>query len=71
MSVIFPKWTNVLPTALAIGGFLGLTSVVGGFWYYATPKFFKVGYMPTQPGGGDVRLVRLLHVAVAVPAVHA
>jgi len=31
---------------------LGLCSVVGGFWYYATPKFFKVGYMPHQPGGG-------------------
>jgi hypothetical protein len=52
VSVIFPKWTNVLPTALAILGIGGLTSVVGGFYYYATPKFFKVGYMPKQPGGG-------------------
>jgi hypothetical protein len=25
---------------------------VGGFWYYATPKFYRVGYMPKQPGGG-------------------
>ncbi|HYE62779.1 MAG TPA: cytochrome c3 family protein [Phycisphaerales bacterium] len=52
MSVIFPKWTNVLPTVIAIGAVGVLTSVVGGFWYYATPKFFRVGYMPTQPGGG-------------------
>lgn len=52
MSVIFPKWLNVLPTVAAVGGLLAATSVVGGFWYFATPKFFKVGYMPKQPGGG-------------------
>jgi hypothetical protein len=52
VSVIFPKWMNVLPTVAAIGGLLGFTGVVGGFWYYATPKFYKVGYMPKQPGGG-------------------
>lgn len=52
MSAIFPKWTNVLPTVLAVGVLGGLTSVVGGFWYYATPSFFDVGYMPNQPGGG-------------------
>lgn len=52
MSLLFPKWTNVLPTLFAVGALGGLCSVVGGFWYYATPKFFKVGYMPKQPGGG-------------------
>lgn len=52
MSVLFPKWMNALPTIAAIGTIVGGLSVVGGFWYYATPKFFKVGYMPTQPGGG-------------------
>lgn len=52
MSRIFPKWMNLLPTIAAVGGLVGATSVVGGFWYYATPKFFKVGYMPKQPGGG-------------------
>jgi hypothetical protein len=52
LSVIFPKWINVLPTLAAVGGLLGATSVVGGFWYYATPKYFKVGYMPKQPGAG-------------------
>jgi hypothetical protein len=25
---------------------------VGGFWYYATPKFYRVGYQPKQPGSG-------------------
>jgi hypothetical protein len=52
VSRIFPKWMNVLPTVVAVGGLLGATSVIGGFWYFATPKFFKVGYMPKQPGGG-------------------
>lgn len=52
MSVLFPKWMNVLPTVLAIGGACAVTGIVGGFWYYATPKFFRVGYMPKQPGGG-------------------
>jgi len=52
VSLIFPKWTNLIPTVAAVGT-LGLgATVVGGFWYYATPKFFQVGYMPTQPGGG-------------------
>lgn len=52
MSALFPKWMNVLPTMAAIGGLLGATTMVGAFWYYATPKYFKVGYMPTQPSGG-------------------
>ena len=50
MSVLFPKWLNILPTAGAIGGVGGLTAVVAAFWYWATPSFWNVGYMPTQPG---------------------
>ena len=52
MSVIFGKWMNTLPTLGALGAVGGLCTVVGGFWYYATPKFWEIGYMPTQPGGG-------------------
>lgn len=52
MSAIFPKWMNLFPTVAALGGLAGATGVVGGFWYYATPKYWNVGYMPTQPGGG-------------------
>ncbi len=42
----------MMPTLgfFAAGGFVVL--VVAGFWYYATPKFWEVGYMPTQPGSG-------------------
>jgi hypothetical protein len=52
LSSMFPKWMNALPTVGAVAGVGGLCTVVAGFWYYATPKFFEVGYMPHQPGGG-------------------
>lgn len=52
MSVLFPKWMNAFPTVAAIGGVGFLTTAVAGFWYFATPKFWEIGYMPTQPGGG-------------------
>lgn len=52
MSLIFPKWLNSLPPLIAVGVVGGLTATVGAFWYYATPKFWRVGYMPIQPGGG-------------------
>lgn len=30
----------------------GLTLVIGLVWYYFTPKYWRVGYMPTQPIAG-------------------
>lgn len=52
MSVLFPKSFNVFPTVAAMAGLAGALTAIGGLWYYATPKFWRVGYMPTQPGGG-------------------
>ena len=52
MSILFPKAMNAFPTVAAVGSVAVLTTVVGAFWYYATPNFWEVGYMPTQPGGG-------------------
>lgn len=49
MSNLFPKWTNILPTVGAISAGLGLTMVVAAVWYYFTPSFWEVGYMPKQP----------------------
>ncbi len=49
MSNLFPKWTNLLPTVGAISAGLGLTMVVAAVWYYFTPNFWEVGYMPKQP----------------------
>jgi hypothetical protein len=51
MSAIFPKWTSRLPAILIVGGALTATSVVGGLWYYFTPKYTRVGYQPVQPVG--------------------
>ncbi|MBE7156828.1 MAG: cytochrome c3 family protein [Rhodospirillales bacterium] len=49
MANIFPRWSNTLaPKAIFFGGLVG-TTVVLGVWYYFTPKYTRVGYMPTQP----------------------
>jgi hypothetical protein len=52
VSLRFARWTNALPTLFAGGAFFGLVGVVWGTWYWATPDFFEVGYMPRQPGSG-------------------
>jgi len=52
VSLLFPKWFNAFPTAFALGGLCTATVAVAGVWYYFTPKFWAVGYEPTQPGGG-------------------
>lgn len=63
MSVLFPKSFNVFPTVAAIAGLCVAGSAIGGFWYYATPKFFEVGYQPKQPGdpGSEVGFPHHLH----------
>lgn len=52
MSTIFPKWINTLPPLLLGGAVSTAGLAVAGVWYYATPAFWEVGYMPDQPGGG-------------------
>lgn len=52
MAGLFPRWMNALPTLGAIAGLGGAVLVVTGTWYYATPDFFEVGYMPAQPDEG-------------------
>jgi hypothetical protein len=49
MSDIFPKWTNRLPIKVLFGAFLLGSATVVGTWYYATPKYSRVGYQPIQP----------------------
>ena len=49
MANLFPRWSNTLaPKVIVCAGVLA-TAVTCGFWYYATPKYTRVGYMPTQP----------------------
>jgi hypothetical protein len=49
MSDIFPKWTNKLPSRIALGAALIATGVTVGVTYYFTPKYLDVGYQPIQP----------------------
>ena len=49
MANLFPRWSNSLaPKAIFFGGLVG-TALTLGIWYYFTPKYTRVGYMPTQP----------------------
>lgn len=49
MPAIFPRWTNKIPLAIGIlGPFVG-AGLIGGVWYYFSPKFTDVGYRPIQP----------------------
>lgn len=52
MSTLFPKWTNAIPTLLLGGVISTATLAVGGAWYFFTPKYWRVGYMPIQPESG-------------------
>ena len=52
MPGLFPKWMNALPTLGAVAGLGGGITVVAGGWYWLTPDFYEVGYMPEQPGSG-------------------
>jgi hypothetical protein len=49
VAVIFPRWTNLLPLAVAAGAPFLLGAAVGGVWYYFSPKYTDVGYTPQQP----------------------
>ena len=49
MANIFPKWTNKIPTALAVGAPIALSVVVAAIWYWFSPWYTDVGYQPVQP----------------------
>ena len=43
MSDMFPKWTNHLPLKVVTGLLLAGSAAMAGVWYYATPKYGRVG----------------------------
>jgi len=49
LSQIFPKWANKLPIIVAVLVVISVVAVVGLVWYYGSPKYIDVGYMPKQP----------------------
>ncbi len=49
MPQVFPKWTNKVPLYI-VGGLMVFGLVVPAFiWYYFSPEYTDVGYMPEQP----------------------
>src|SRR5712672_954157 len=49
MANFFPRWTNWVPIKALVCGIVLVCGVSGATWYYATPKYTKVGYQPIQP----------------------
>ncbi len=49
MANIFPRWSNLLPIKLTICAMVLGAAITAGMWYYFTPKYTRVGYMPVQP----------------------
>lgn len=49
MAVIFPRWTNHLPTAVGIGVPVAFVGVCFAIWYWWSPEYTDVGYAPVQP----------------------
>lgn len=49
MAQIFPRWTNKIPLMVGVAAPVALCGIVFVIWYYFSPKFTDVGYMPTQP----------------------
>lgn len=49
MANIFPRWTNQLPIKVLLCVAVLGAVVSGAVAYYFTPKYTRVGYMPTQP----------------------
>ena len=46
---LFPRNANALPVLSLVGVALAGLVVVLGAWYYLSPEFYEVGYMPDQP----------------------
>jgi hypothetical protein len=49
LTVLFPKWTNKLPAALAFGAAVLGLFVVFAVYYWFSPWYTDVGYAPAQP----------------------
>lgn len=49
MAQNFPEWANKAPLFIVIGLALLALATVLGVWYYFSPEYTDVGYMPEQP----------------------
>ena len=49
MALIFPRWTNKAPVVVGVGAPILLVTAVAAVWYWFSPKYTDVGYVPRQP----------------------
>lgn len=49
VAVIFPRWTNHIPLIIALLLPTGAVGATAAVWYWFSPSFTDVGYMPEQP----------------------
>jgi hypothetical protein len=49
LAQIFPERVNKLPGRIALSGGMLVILVIAGIWYYGSPEYTDVGYMPVQP----------------------
>ena len=49
MANFFPRWTNWIPLKVIVCVIVIACALSGATWYYATPKYTKIGYQPIQP----------------------
>jgi hypothetical protein len=77
LAQIFPEWTNRLPFLGIVGGLLAPAVMTGAIWYFGSPEYTDVGYMPRQPipyshklHAGELSIdCRYCHASVEVSAV--
>jgi hypothetical protein len=69
VSTIFPKWMNLLPTAGLLGAIGAGSVIIGTVWYYFTPKYWEVGYMPQQPTLSAAYIEQLKRESKPVPGI--
>ena len=49
MANIFPRGSNLIPLKILVIVLVLGAAATAGLWYYATPKYTRVGYQPVQP----------------------
>ena len=77
MAQILPPWSNKIPALAALAAGIGSVLLVGGIWYYFSPRYTDVGYRPVQPvpyshklHAGDLAIdCRYCHASVEVSPV--
>lgn len=46
---VFPSWHNKVPAIMTVVGGMGAVFAILAVWYWFSPKYTDVGYMPKQP----------------------